>query len=357
LARLLDIYVHIGSGKTGTTSIQRFLAHNRSKLADLGFFYPETPGQSRHARLSLFATRDGQLERSPIWRRVESVSPTDFRARFGAELQREVELSGMERVILSDEALFGLTVGAIGRLGELLSTLRGELHVVVYLRRQDDHLISRYQEVVRIGETRTMADWADRDSSRMYDYQRRLAEWSGALQPSSMIVRRFERSSFVDGSLVQDFLSAVGIDSPLAAFDRVPPAVNQSLDADAVEFLRLWNLRMIEHHGATARRIDNRKRVRQLRKHSTGPVLTLPDDVLDTFMAQWEEANPAVATRYLGADDGRLFQEPRKSDHTTSDQRLSAEALERIFERLAVPLRARRQVRALAEREYSAAAR
>ena len=57
-----DIVLHIGSGKTGTTSIQRFLAQNRARLAELGLLYPQTPGRSRHYRLSLFIQPDDAVE-------------------------------------------------------------------------------------------------------------------------------------------------------------------------------------------------------------------------------------------------------------------------------------------------------
>ena len=36
------LFLHIGSHKTGTTSIQNFLAHNRDLLAARGYGYPVT---------------------------------------------------------------------------------------------------------------------------------------------------------------------------------------------------------------------------------------------------------------------------------------------------------------------------
>jgi hypothetical protein len=42
-SRSLDLVLHIGSGKTGTSSIQGFLHRNRDRLATLGYLYPRTP--------------------------------------------------------------------------------------------------------------------------------------------------------------------------------------------------------------------------------------------------------------------------------------------------------------------------
>ena len=44
------IYVHIGYGKTGTTSIQCFLANNRSKLKNYGIIYPNHPSDCQSLR-------------------------------------------------------------------------------------------------------------------------------------------------------------------------------------------------------------------------------------------------------------------------------------------------------------------
>ena len=35
------LYLHIGMGKTGTTALQDFFAHNRQALGEMGISYPE----------------------------------------------------------------------------------------------------------------------------------------------------------------------------------------------------------------------------------------------------------------------------------------------------------------------------
>ena len=37
-----SLIIHIGDAKTGTSSIQRQLTHDRNKLLDLGVLYPKT---------------------------------------------------------------------------------------------------------------------------------------------------------------------------------------------------------------------------------------------------------------------------------------------------------------------------
>ncbi|HEX5860251.1 MAG TPA: hypothetical protein VFY58_00315, partial [Nocardioides sp.] len=47
------VVLHIGMGKTGTTSIQGWLHRNRERLAERGILYPASPGERRHVRLGL----------------------------------------------------------------------------------------------------------------------------------------------------------------------------------------------------------------------------------------------------------------------------------------------------------------
>ena len=40
--------IHIGTMKTGTTTLQEFFRHNRPELAKKGILYPKTLGKQTH---------------------------------------------------------------------------------------------------------------------------------------------------------------------------------------------------------------------------------------------------------------------------------------------------------------------
>ena len=100
--------------------------------------------------------------------------------------------------------------------------------------------------------------------------------------------------------------------------------------------------------------INNRKLVRRLASRPAGPTLTLPGPMLDRFMAQWEDGNRRVAREWFG-EDGDLFAAPRKSEGTTSDQRLDPERLDHFFAVAELPERLHAPLRRLAEREATSA--
>jgi hypothetical protein len=349
-----DVVLHIGSGKTGTTSIQGFLRRNRESLAQLGLLFPRTPGRGRHVGLGLFVRPDAELARMIAWQHEGRSSPAEFREDFRRRLLGEIAGSGLSRVLFSDEGLFGSSDETLRGLRAFTDEIARSVRLVVYLRRQDDHLCSRYQQVVKTGEVRRLADRVEQvNLARIYDYHARLRTWARLLEPSEFVVRPFEQDRFVGESLYQDFLAASGVDARVAELRGVEVR-NESMDAESVEFLRILNLYRVEHHAAVPGLIDNRGLGRRLAQASTGPTLTLSEAQLDEFMAQWETSNRAVAREFLGDETGRLFRAPCRPANTTTEQHLDPARLNHFLALLDVPEKMHAPLRGLVEREAKA---
>ena len=345
--------MHIGTGRAGSTSIQFFLRDNRERLGELGILFPQSPGQARHTHLGLFAKPKAELEAAPEWSRQRWDDPASFRKAFKRRLFKEIEESGLSRMLVSDEVLFGSSEQALRRLSRFTQRIAESLRLVAYLRRQDDHMVSRYQQGVKVGWTARLRDWAQEDMSSLYDYRARIAMHQRLLAPANFVIRPFERERFVNGSLFEDFLDAAQIDARIEDLAQVPN-LNESLDAESVEFLRLLNIHRVEHEGATAGLIDNRAQTKRLSEASTGPTLTLPGSSLDAFMEHWEESNAAVARELLGDRTGQLFRAPRKTSNTTTEQHLDPARLDYFITRLELPEQIHSPLRRLAEREAKA---
>ncbi|KAA1418519.1 hypothetical protein F0U44_08395 [Nocardioides humilatus] len=338
------VVLHVGSGKTGTTSIQSFFRLNRGALADRGVLYPRSPGRARHLKLALSFRSDDEYDAMPAWHQMRASTPPRFRRRFHRRLLDEVAEAHPHTVVFSDEAIYTLPDAGLERMRDFLAAHFGPVHLIAYVRRQDDHLVSYYQQQVKVGETRRLADFAE-EPGYPYDYQRRLDELRSALQPDSMTVRRFESPRFVDGELEADFLHAAGIDPTGLQHGRLR---NQSLDATSVEFLRLYNLHLVAQ-GAAVGVVDHRDLVVQLEGRSTGDQLTLSEAQLDRFMAQWDAPNAAVARAWF--DDTELFTAARRRSRVTEDQHIDGAHLEELMTVADLSAEVRTAVRTIAERE------
>jgi uncharacterized protein (DUF2132 family) len=338
-------------GKTGTSSIQAFCRDHREQLRRAGMLYPRSPGRARHGRLGMFLKSDAELAIAPNWQRLGVSDPAQFRKAFRRRLRLEIEASGAGRVLLSDEEIFGMSDVGLQRLARFSRRLADRVRMVVYLRRQDDHLVSRYQQGVKIGWVVRLTEWAREDFSGLYDYEARLRKHEEMVKPDEIVVRRFDPATFIGGTLQLDFLDAVGIRG-LSTEIEVAPYRNESLDAESVEFLRLLNLCRVQIEGATVGLIDNRTLVGRLARAAKGPVLSLPDAMLDDFMTQWDASNHRVARRYF--DGGPLFQARTASRGSTPVQRLDPSRLDHFLEVSGVPARLHAPLRRLVEREAAA---
>lgn len=351
---MVGVVIHLGMAKTGTSSLQYLLAANREVLLRHGVLYPTTPGRARHTRLGMFVKSDDELVRTPAWHRMGKPDPRRFRRRFRRRLLAEIAEAAPARVVLSDEALFGLDPESIVRLRRLTERIGGPVRVVVYLRRQDDHVVSRYQQEVKTGETRRLAQWIAEGGNSGYDYHQRLCRWRDVLEPHAVVARRFEPTTFAGGSLHSDFLDAAEIGVAADALAPVPDR-NESLDAETVEFLRILNLHRLENEQVEVRYVDNAELVERLRDHRRGPALTLPEAVLDETMRRWEASNRATAEEFLDDPQGILFREPRTSRPATSTQRLEPSRVEYFADLAGLPDHLRAPLRRIADREATAA--
>lgn len=342
------LVLHLGAGKTGTSSIQSWFHRNREALSERGVCYPLTPGPARHVRLGFAVRPRADVEASVEWRRSDLGDHRAFRRTFTADLLAEVAAAPDATVVMSDEALYSGDDATLTRLRRLAARISPSVRAVVYLRRQDDHLVSRYQQSVKTGAIERLTDFAKLDHTDAYDYHARLTRIERRLRPGALVVRRFESPRFGPEGLIGDFLDAAALDLDRTGLLDVAPQ-NESLDAEAVEFLRLYNLFRVRRHGATPGVINNRRLF--LRLAVEGPTLTLPEADLESFMAQWSLTNDRVATDFLGESEGPLFEPRRARTGVTTHQVLPPERLDHYLDLLEIPEKRHAGLRRLVERE------
>lgn len=180
------IVLHIGTHKTGTTTIQRFCHINRDALAKQGVLYPRSCAYHFSQHRIAFALRGtrppGEQDKPDL--EIESRA-----------LVAEIESSDCPTVFISSEELFALPKAAIVRLGQVLSG--HEVGVLAVLRRPDELFASIYNQMVKDPRNRFFrphrgfVDHLDRLSPDL-DFPKALQAWSDVFGPASLIVRCFE---------------------------------------------------------------------------------------------------------------------------------------------------------------------
>jgi len=133
------VFIHVGPHKTGTTSLQSFLSENHDALIKESLLYPKAGrGQGGHAGIS-----------HNIFVKELLTKPTKAMGAFRCSLADELERHRPEKIFLSSEVLARewLNEDVFKRLQSIFP-LAKRVWIAV-LRKQDELLLSHYQEGVK----------------------------------------------------------------------------------------------------------------------------------------------------------------------------------------------------------------
>lgn len=232
--------LHIGTEKTGTTSIQSYLYSNKKTLAAGGYIYPKAAGDQNHIKLAVYGAEDGRVDDLRRSLNISNLADLkSFRLHFAQKLQAEIQSSPNCTFIFSNEHCHSrLTESTeIARLHGLLAPLFDSMLVVVYLRRQDELAVSKYSTVLKEGGTKKDIIDPLMASDPYYDYSALLSRWAGVFGKDNLSVNLFEKGSLCGDSILEDFCKKTGV--PL--LDRSDNRKNESLTPQYQEFLRKMN--------------------------------------------------------------------------------------------------------------------
>jgi hypothetical protein len=319
----VDLFLHIGTEKTGTTSVQKFFKANRELLKRNGIVYPAAPGNQNHTGLAASAQDDEK--RGPLRKSLGIKNRADvlrFRAEMLTELAAELSERPYKTAFMSGEHCSSRLLDdvEVQWLKDELGKFFDKMHIIVYIRRQDDYLLSTYSTSVKSGSTNPLRIPPDRTIEQRYDHWDMLQRWARVFGRDKVICRKFERATLKSGDIVDDVMDIAGID-PALGFER-PEDVNEALDAETLEFLRLFNKFVPRFEGKDLNPVRDNI-VPLLSKVSSGPLVTLGEDELDRFMALFRGSNAKVADEYFGGpisgSDNPLFK-PRSDKRERTRQ-------------------------------------
>ncbi|MCD8104067.1 MAG: hypothetical protein LUF35_03465 [Lachnospiraceae bacterium] len=301
------LYMHLGTPKTATSSIQVACANNNELLHQFGYSFPLFPytypgirtQRNGHFLIEASLMRDKIPDQETTWQ---------DRLALGLKMVHD-EFETCDNVILTDESFWcSLNYNKQSPLAILQKDAEEHgycIKTVVYLRRQDSFLISRWNQFVKEGTmTASLPDHLKKMLTKeplVSDYAAALDKMAAQIGKENIIVRRFEPASWVGGSIYTDFAAAIGLPSE-AALKPPKNDVNLGLKGNAVDIqLTINRISSLSLEDKVSFAKYTKKLSANMAEEDQYNPLS-PEETAE-FLAQFEEGNERVARGYIG--DGK----------------------------------------------------
>ncbi|MDU0356375.1 hypothetical protein RS130_22995 [Paraglaciecola aquimarina] len=229
------LYFHVGTPKTGTTTLQEFCLANNETLEQSGLYYPNTPELLNNRSANGFLLVSNQKDRAT-------------RAKCWEKYLNSIAKTDAKNILVSEEIFF--LMPNIEMFSEL--KFKGyQVKFIIYLRPSFEYLCSFWSEMCRVHEPYRpyleyplpLEQFLLGENRYTKDLQKiiTLAELFGN---DNIIIRTFEKTSFVGGDLISDFMSIFGLPSTLElkSIDAQNPNNRSRKMLDTINILQTANI-------------------------------------------------------------------------------------------------------------------
>lgn len=214
------LILHIGTEKTGSTAIQRFLAKHRQSLSLQHYRVPESLGAVEHRRFSLLFYQPDQFDDLTQQEGLDVLSAKDRAEtvkRWEDALDHELSQAPKQQWIISSEHIHSRLLHrpvCMEKLASYIGSRFDDVAILVYLREPLSAALSLWSTAVLNGSALVHMPLPDNE----YWYRlcchdstlKQLQSWF----PGKIIPRIFAPDSWIDGDVIRDFCQATGLDLP-----------------------------------------------------------------------------------------------------------------------------------------------
>lgn len=300
------LYIHIGTSKTGTTTIQTYCGINREQLKSKGVLFPIMP--YHYDRIT--ENRNGHFLYATIYENGVRNKEKEKQV-LKQELDYIVDcFKEYDNVLLSEESIWWATAtrrkGLWKYLQEHSQQNNYQVKIIVYLRRQDQFMMSRYNQIIKTdtgGGTQRFYEYF-KDMNGKYkcvmNYRQRLDYMAKFFPKENIVVKRFDRSYFYNGDLNADFLHILGVEID-DTFAELPKDENLGISVQSGELKRVLN------RLGTMTFAENQKLLQMLNECEEllpkREVSIMTTEHIEKFMKKFIDDNESIAVDYIG--DGK----------------------------------------------------
>lgn len=313
----LKLILHIGTEKTGTSSIQQFLDNNRENLKNNNIHFLKCAGNTNNRKLpaAILDVSDALNDDFYKLHKIESESAVNaFQKKFFAEFKSEIEGLGedIHTVIISSEHFHSRVNSShlTSKLYKLLHEYFDDITILCYVREQSQVCESWYSTALKNGHSSNFSDFVKdcRVDNKYYNYFDILEKWADSFGFEAINARLFDKSYFFQNNLLDDLISVLDIEL-IDKLDKDIVRENESINEMGQLFAKSLNKALKNPHSSdlnAARKLTAAKQ-KLYNVFSGKGVLVTKDDYL-RIKNEFMNSNLALFNKYFNSSKS-LFNE------------------------------------------------
>ncbi|MBZ8008455.1 hypothetical protein AVBRAN9334_09845 [Campylobacter sp. RM9334] len=251
----MKAYLHIGTEKTGSTTIQDFI-NNNHKILQEQVYIPHSLGYN-HWPLAVLAYDDNKIDSFKITNNLlDKEEFNKYKTTLFNNLK--LELKGKTNILFTSELIHSRlnTKEEIQKLKKILIQLGiNKFKIIVYLREQGDLINSLFSEAIKWSEINEDFDFTLKDNYKLEyeegykknithfqficDHKNTIQNWQDVFGQENIAATIFDKKYFKDNDLITDFLDKINIKNNNAFIKNKNS--NKSLDIYGVDLLLYIN--------------------------------------------------------------------------------------------------------------------
>lgn len=213
------LYLHVGTPKSGTTSIQKFLRSNANALPERGLFY-------RRQMIK-------NMSMMEFVKTMRTKNAEETAKRYAVELNT---LCQKHETVVSSNEMFSFLFVPDKMMPAIMEHVKCPVKVICYIRRPDSYLESVYKQRAKNG-------YIAPDPMKFYDsylpnlhYPNVLDAYAKYVGIENVVVRIFDRALMPNGNVIYDFADQIGL-TDFASFADIENTSNPSLSRPLSEMV------------------------------------------------------------------------------------------------------------------------
>lgn len=199
----MDLYLHFGIYKTGSSFLQTLCGRNRDLLREHAYFFPPSDREE-----DLLAGRISPGNDNGLCRLLQRGALTEVTTLL-QHLQQDARAAGCEKILISAEALIHALATASG-LDTLMKAVKrlqfANVHAFGFFRDPVDHCLSTYKHRAKRGTIASFSDWVE-NTYETIDVMQRFMALHGQY-PVVWSFRKYRKApDFMMEAFFQDWLN------------------------------------------------------------------------------------------------------------------------------------------------------